>query len=77
MQPGAEFAVDRSQMKKRFTEARAKGRMSDAMLLFPDFSEHIQELENTIHLVIRVQHVKELTKEIRGTRMAFTDANLV
>ena len=71
-QHGAEFGADRSLMNKRFRDARAKGRMTDAKILFFDFSEHIQELQNTFHLVIRVQGAKELTMEIRGTLMEFT-----
>ena len=50
--------------------------MPDARLLFYDFSEHIQELQNTFHLVIRVQGAKELPMEIRGTLIAFTYANV-
>ena len=67
-----EFGVDRSVMKKRFSDARAKGRMPDAKILFEDFSLHIPELQYTFHLVIRVQGAKELTMDIRATLMAFT-----
>ena len=45
-------------------------------MLFYDFSEHVQELQNTFHLVHRVQSAKELTMEIRGTLMAFIYANV-
>ena len=50
--------------------------MPDARMLFYDFSEHIQELQNTFHFVHRVQGTKELTMVIRGTLMAFTYANV-
>ena len=54
VQIGREFGVDRSLMKKRFSDARAKGRMPDAKLLFNDFSLHVPVLQNTFHLVLRV-----------------------
>ena len=75
-QHGAEFVVDRSLINKRFSDARGKGRMSDAKMLFYDFSEHIGELENTIYLVIRLQGAKDLTMEIRGILMEFTSGNV-
>ena len=52
-------------MNKRFSDARAKGRMPDAKMLFYDFSEQVLELENTFHLVHRVQGGKELSMEIQ------------
>ena len=64
VQHGTEFGVDPSLMNKRFSEGRAKGRMPDTRMLFYDFREHVPELENTFHLVIRVQGAKELTMEI-------------
>ena len=63
-------------MNKRFSDARAKGRMPDANILFYDFSVNIPERQNTFHLNILMQGAKELTIKIRGTLMAFTSANV-
>ena len=53
MQHKEQFAVDRRSMKNIYSDARAKGPVSDARLLF-NSSHYVHALNDSIHLFIRV-----------------------
>ena len=63
-------------MNKRFSEARAKGQLADARMLLYEVSLHAQELQNTCHLVVRVEGGPDLTKVIQATLVAFNYENI-
>ena len=51
---GLDFGVDHGKMNKRLSDARAKGRMPESMMLFFNFPMQVTERQNTFHLVKRV-----------------------
>ena len=67
-----EFGVDRTSMNKKFTDSRAKCRMTDAKILFYAFYQHVPELYDSMNPVVRGIDGEELTMEIRRTLKAFT-----
>ena len=68
--------VTRSGMNNRFADARTKGRMSDAKMLFYNFAVHVTELPNRLHLVRRAEGNTELCLEVQSAMIAFADANV-
>ena len=61
---------------KSFGKSIAKGRMSDANLLFLNFAVRVTELKNTLHPGRRAEGNTELSLLFQGSVLAFIYANV-